>query len=86
MLTVGTDGLLGQTIFVDAAIAAGVKRILPSEFGCDLSKAGGLPVFGYKIATRKHLESKVAEGADSKFLELFLPQIMTWHTPPAFTP
>lgn len=63
--TVGTDGLLGQKLIVDAAIAAGVKRILPSDFGSDLTnpKTAALPVFGYKVAVREHIEDKVRNGA-----------------------
>jgi uncharacterized protein YbjT (DUF2867 family) len=36
VFTVGTPGLAGQTTLVDAAIAAGVGRFLPSEYGVDL--------------------------------------------------
>ncbi|RFU31745.1 hypothetical protein B7463_g4611, partial [Scytalidium lignicola] len=64
--TVGSHGLAGQTVFVDAAIAAGVKRILPSEFGSDLNNAltSKLPVHAPKIAVRKHIEEKIKAGAD----------------------
>jgi len=63
---IGRDGLLGQSVLFDAAIAAGVERLLPSEFGCDLPNANTatLPVFGYNIATRNYIEGKVKEGAD----------------------
>ncbi|TVY35112.1 Bifunctional pinoresinol-lariciresinol reductase [Lachnellula occidentalis] len=60
--TVGTEGLQGQQVLIDAAIAAGVKRFLPSEFGTDIAnpKVGALPVFGYKIATQKYLQEALA--------------------------
>lgn len=63
---VGTDGLLGQSVLFDAAVAAGVKRFIPSEFGSDISNpaVAALPVFGYKVATRKHIEDQIAAGAD----------------------
>jgi hypothetical protein len=32
--TVGTAGLASQSVLVDAAVAAGVKRFLLSDFGC----------------------------------------------------
>lgn len=56
--TVGTLGIAGQKVFIDAAVAAGVKRFLPSEFGCDLNnpQVASLPVFKYKIATQKALK------------------------------
>lgn len=59
---VGTEGLQGQSLLIDAAVAAGVKRFLPSDFGCDLAdpKASALPVFGYKIATHKHIKEAAA--------------------------
>ncbi|CZT53104.1 related to 2`-hydroxyisoflavone reductase [Rhynchosporium secalis] len=78
--TVGTEGLLGQSIIIDAAIAAGVKRILPSEFGSDLSnpKAAALPVFGYKVATRKHLEDKIAAGADITYTYVINSGFLDW--------
>ncbi|KAL5315881.1 hypothetical protein ACEPPN_016755 [Leptodophora sp. 'Broadleaf-Isolate-01'] len=77
---VGMEGLLGQSILIDAAIAAGVKRILPSEFGSDLShpKTAVQPVFGYKIATRKHLEDKIAAGADITYTYVVNGGFLDW--------
>lgn len=65
--TVGTAGLQGQSILVQAAVAAGVKRFLPSDFGCDIAnpKAGALPVFGYKRAI--HQQLREAAAAKSEF-------------------
>jgi uncharacterized protein YbjT (DUF2867 family) len=59
---VGTPGLLAQGILVDAAVAAGVKRFLPSDFGCDLNnaKTGILPVFKNKIIIHQKLREAVA--------------------------
>ena len=64
--TVGTDGLAGQDVLIKGAVAAGVKRFLPSEFGCDLSnpKASALPVFKYKIDTQKALREAAAAKPD----------------------
>jgi len=78
--TVGTEGLLGQSVLFDAAIAAGVKRFLPSEFGSDLSnpKTASLPVFGYKIATRKYIEDKVKAGADITYTYLETAPFLDW--------
>lgn len=53
--------ILDQKKIVDAAIAAGVKRFIPSEFGCDTSNPVGLkrvPVFGHKAQVREYLQSK----------------------------
>lgn len=52
-----------QQIIIDAAINAGVKRFIPSEFGADtLGKAGELAIFQGKSEIRKYLEKKAAEG------------------------
>jgi hypothetical protein len=59
---VGNEGLQGQHVLIDAAVAAGVKRFLPSDFGSDLAnpKVAAFPVFGHKNATHKHLKEAVA--------------------------
>ncbi|KAF4122012.1 Nucleoside-diphosphate-sugar epimerase [Geosmithia morbida] len=58
--TVGTAGLAGQTLLVDAAAAAGVKRFLPSEFGSNLDNPNTrkLPVFAPKVAVQEHAIAK----------------------------
>jgi uncharacterized protein YbjT (DUF2867 family) len=77
---VGTDGLLGQSLLFDAAVAAGVKRFLPSEFGSDISvpAVATLPVFGYKVATRKHIEAAVAGGADITYTYVINGGFLDW--------
>lgn len=37
---VGTAGLPGQLMHIEAAVAAGVKRYVPSEFGLDSGAPG----------------------------------------------
>ncbi|KAK4609201.1 hypothetical protein CLAFUW4_14763 [Fulvia fulva] len=47
--------------FIDAAIAAGVKRFLPSDFGSDIpgnANTAALPVFAGKVATADYLKKK----------------------------
>lgn len=64
--TVGTAGLPGQSVIVEAAVAAGVKRFLPSDFGCDLGnpKGGPLPVYKNKIVIHKQLREAAAAKPD----------------------
>jgi uncharacterized protein YbjT (DUF2867 family) len=52
-----------QPKLIDAAIAAGVKRFLPSEFGSDTldEKVRTLPVFKGKLDTQAYLKSKESE-------------------------
>ncbi|KAI9736307.1 MAG: hypothetical protein M1834_001193 [Cirrosporium novae-zelandiae] len=58
--TVGTPAFEGQKLIIDAAIAANVKRFIPSEFGSDtkLPSNQKLPVFGGKVQVQRYLEDK----------------------------
>ncbi|KAL9084902.1 MAG: hypothetical protein Q9165_007855 [Trypethelium subeluteriae] len=53
-----------QIPLIDAAIAAGVKRILPSEFGCDTLNphAATLPIFAGKVKVHDYVAEKAKEG------------------------
>ena len=64
--TVGMAGLAGQSILIDASVAAGVKRFLPSDFGCDLAnpKVAALPVFKHKIDIHNKLREVAAANPD----------------------
>ena len=60
--TIATAGLGQQQAIVDAAIKAGVKRFIPSEFGVDTTTVGG--------GAAKILEGKIAlQGALAKAAE-----------------
>lgn len=77
---VGNEGFLGQSVLFDASIAAGVKRFLPSEFGSDIATpaVAALPVFGYKVATRKYIEEKIAAGADITYSYVITGGFLDW--------
>jgi uncharacterized protein YbjT (DUF2867 family) len=64
VLTVSQEALQGQASFIKAAVEAGVKRVIPSEFGADLNNpnTGGLAVFRDKIQVRKLLEQLASDG------------------------
>ena len=64
--TVGMEGLLGQSVMIEAAVAANVKRFLPSEFGSDLAnpKTSALPVFKYKMDIQKAVREAAAAKPD----------------------
>ncbi|KAF3067712.1 hypothetical protein CFAM422_008720 [Trichoderma lentiforme] len=49
-----------QPILIDAAVAAGVRRFIPSEFGANIdnAKTRQLPVFAGKVATQEYLKNK----------------------------
>jgi hypothetical protein len=78
--TVGSAGLQNQALVIDAAIAAGVKRFIPSEFGSntDNPKARQLPVFGYKVATQKYLEEKATTNPDFTYTLIRNSAFLDW--------
>ncbi|MCJ1432691.1 hypothetical protein MMC27_002048 [Xylographa pallens] len=63
--TLGAMAMAAQTNVINAAIAAGVKRFIPSEFGSDTTnpKARALPVYRDKVAAEDFLAKKASEGA-----------------------
>ncbi|KAA8908373.1 hypothetical protein FN846DRAFT_945658 [Sphaerosporella brunnea] len=67
LLTVGAPAIQGQIPLIDAAVEAGVKRVIPAEFGSNLGneKTAALPVFAGKVEVRKYLEKLAAEGKTS---------------------
>ncbi|KAK6225246.1 hypothetical protein QIS74_01293 [Colletotrichum tabaci] len=58
--TIGSVELDSNIPLVDAAFAAGVKRIIPAEFGCNLDnpKVRALPVYKTKVQIRDHIVEK----------------------------
>jgi uncharacterized protein YbjT (DUF2867 family) len=62
--TLAMAALGEQITLIDAAIAAGVKRFLPSEFGSNLEvpHVRKLPVFADKVKVHDYLDKKAAEG------------------------
>lgn len=67
-----------QTLLVDAAVNAGVKRFIPSEFGSVTTspKTAALPIYSSMVKAREYLQSKagklswtvLAPGAFTEFL------------------
>ncbi|OKL57776.1 hypothetical protein UA08_07148 [Talaromyces atroroseus] len=58
--TVGDKGVIAQQLLIDASIAAGVKRFLPSNFSSNMSnhKTRKLPIFKSKVAVEDYLIEK----------------------------
>lgn len=69
---VGEAGIPGQKLMVDAAIAAGVKRFLPSNFGSNMANPNSrkLPVFAPKVAVEDYIieKSKTSESFTYTFV------------------
>ncbi|KEF57826.1 uncharacterized protein A1O9_05746 [Exophiala aquamarina CBS 119918] len=78
--TVGSEALGAQTPLIDAAVAAGVKRFLPSEFGSNLDNANtaALPVFGAKVATAKYLEEVAAKNPSFSYTRVYNGAFLDW--------
>jgi hypothetical protein len=79
--TIGPAGLESQKLLIDAAVAAGVQRFIPSDFGvCTTSsKVLTLPLYSTLASIRHYLMDKAATSALSytilapgSFLEYFL--------------
>ncbi|KAI5812943.1 putative isoflavone reductase like protein P3 [Pyronema omphalodes] len=64
VITAGTDAFTLQHTLITAAVEAGVKRIIPSEFGSNLNneEVSKLGVFQTKISVRKELQKLAEEG------------------------
>ncbi|KAG0633188.1 hypothetical protein HOY80DRAFT_656103 [Tuber brumale] len=61
--TIASTALGDQQTLIDAAVQAGVKRFIPSEFGSNVAneKTRELSVFGGKVATVDYLKKKEGE-------------------------
>ncbi|KAE8319548.1 hypothetical protein BDV41DRAFT_560220 [Aspergillus transmontanensis] len=62
--TVGGAAVDNQTVLIDAAIAAGVKRFIPSEFGNVTTnpKLENFPLYSSMFKIRNYLQEKTAAG------------------------
>lgn len=64
--TIATANAAEQKKLIDASVQTGVKRFVPSEFGCDVRNENGFKVipqyFGGKVETVEYLKSKESEG------------------------
>ncbi|KAI0123779.1 hypothetical protein BJ170DRAFT_94808 [Xylariales sp. AK1849] len=62
--TVGHTAMEVQPVLIDAAIAAGVKRFIPSEYGSVTTspKVEALPVYDSMFKIKKYLQEKAKTG------------------------
>ncbi|KAM0352356.1 hypothetical protein ACHAPU_002021 [Fusarium lateritium] len=62
--TLGSLAIPSQDLLVDAAVAAGVKRFIPSEFGSNLAipSVRKLPIFHTKVVIQDKLIALAREG------------------------
>ncbi|KAJ5978195.1 hypothetical protein N7501_001537 [Penicillium viridicatum] len=78
-LNVGAVPLTTHLRLIDAAAATGVKRFIPSEYGCDTKNplTGRLPVFGDKIGVHEHLKN-VAQQSGLSYSVLITGPFLDW--------
>ncbi|KUM61107.1 hypothetical protein ACN42_g6008 [Penicillium freii] len=78
-LNVGVVPLRTHLRLIDAAAATGVKRFIPSEYGCDTKNplTAKLPVFGDKIDVHEHLKN-VAQQSGLSYSVLITGPFLDW--------
>lgn len=78
--TVGYAGILAQEALISAALAVGVKRIIPSEYGSDPSNAAAraLPVFGHKVQIEQHLRAAVTDSPTTTWTLVANNEFLDW--------
>ncbi|RMZ88288.1 hypothetical protein DV736_g4473, partial [Chaetothyriales sp. CBS 134916] len=75
-----SESIGAQSPLIDASIAAGVSRFLPSEFGSDTTnpKSAQLPVFKYKVETQRYLEAKAKENPSFSYTLVLNGAFLDW--------
>lgn len=82
-----TEVIVGarQDPLIDAAVAAGVKRFIPSEFGHNLERFEKFPegktlreMLGGKVTTKKYLEQKARENEGFTWTGLGTSALFDW--------
>ena len=77
--TLSTTAITSQDKLIDAALAAGVKRFIPSEFGCDMAneKARNLPAYSFKMKIEEEVISKT-KGTGTSYTFIFNNAFFDW--------
>ncbi|KAK5072329.1 hypothetical protein LTR70_010440 [Exophiala xenobiotica] len=78
--TLASAALDTQKPLVDAALAAGVKRIIPSDFGSDLDNPldRKLPVFRGKVETQEYLEELAKSNPNFTYTHMYNGLFFDW--------
>ena len=78
--TLASTALDVQIRLIDAAIAAGVKRFIPSEFGSDTRNelTRKFPVFAGKVRIQEYLEKKSKENDDFTYTCVMTSAFFDW--------
>jgi len=78
--TLASAALDTQKPLIDAALAAGVKRIIPSDFGSDLDNPldRKLPVFQGKVKTQEYLEELAKSNPNFTYTHMYNGLFFDW--------
>ncbi|KAK3385955.1 oxidoreductase CipA-like protein [Podospora didyma] len=78
--TFGNVGLESQIPLIDAAVAAGVKRFIPSDFGGDIEqeKNAQLPLYHPKIRILDYLKREVAQNPGFVYTRVTNHSFLDW--------
>ena len=78
--TVGNPGLESQIPLIDAAVAAGIRRFIPSEFGSDPEQKNNkmLPFYQRKQNILDHLKAKAAENPGFSYTRVTTHAFFDW--------
>lgn len=77
--TVGMPQITAQNTLIDASIAAGVKRFIPSDYGSDLDNPGvrKLPVYAQKVEVQDYLIGKT-KTTDLSYTTVYNNAFLDW--------
>ncbi|KAK3938755.1 putative oxidoreductase protein [Diplogelasinospora grovesii] len=84
---IANSALDKQLLLIDAAVEAGVRRFLPSEFGSDTTnpKAASLPVFRHKVMAQKALAERAAASTSGfTYTTVITGPLLGWAVTQAF--
>ena len=78
--TLATLALPVQLNLFDTAAAAGVRRVIPSEFGTNttISPTKDLPIFGHKVQVQKHLAELTAKDSNFSYTLVLTGPFFDW--------
>lgn len=78
--TLSIFGIDAQKTLIDAAIAAGVQRFIPSEFGSNSlnPKVAAIPIFKPKLEVQEYLKDKVAKTPGFSYTLVFPGTFLDW--------
>lgn len=76
----GATAMEAQYHLIDAAVRAGIKRFIPSEFGSNLEdpRAKSYPAFRYKIMAQGQLQSAAKKNSDFSYTLIYNGPFLDW--------